>query len=282
MKKVLFTLSFLGAVAFANAQACGGTSSCTPASPTGTPGLTPVSSDLPCVQKGVAVNQIIKFENFTSFSGQNVNFLRIDSINNLPSGLCWKTNKANNQYSGGETGCIEVNGTSNAAVGQYKLRIHITANIGSGMGTNIVGDAETLTGATGGAPLRYYVRVINQGAGCPCVDTVNGASNFFVAYNGSEPICVNGINNIAQDINSMTVTPNPFSSITTVNFTSEKSANYTFKATNLVGAEVSVRTIEAKAGENSVSFEKGNLPSGVYFLSLSNEKGAITKKVIVE
>ncbi|MFN8278130.1 MAG: T9SS type A sorting domain-containing protein [Chitinophagales bacterium] len=283
MKKVFFTLSLLGAAVFANAQACGGTSTCTPPTPTGTAGLRPTSDSLPCQKVGQATTQLIKFENFTSFGSFGaVNSLKIDSINNLPPGLCWKTNVANNTFAGGATGCIEVSGTPTGAPGQYKLRIHITADIGAGH-LQQSGDAEALT-SLAGTPLRYYARLVSSSATtCPCLDTVGGKTNLYIAYNGSETSCGPlAVNNIDKDVQNMTVTPNPFGTAAEVVFSSEKSANYTLKLTNLVGAEVSAKSVEAHVGENRITFERNQISAGVYFMTIGNSNGSVTRKVVIE
>ncbi|WP_457833095.1 hypothetical protein, partial [Staphylococcus aureus] len=87
-----------------------------------------------------------------------VTYLQIDSIQNLPAGLCWETNKADNKFNGGETGVIYVSGTATSAnPGQYKLRIIIDIRINN-LITLPKQDAEQLTASQGSGALRYYVR----------------------------------------------------------------------------------------------------------------------------
>lgn len=175
-KTVLFCFVFLAAY-FAKAQYCGGsgTGVCTPAATTGTPGLTPTPDNLPCFVKGTAVSQKIDFENFTTVSGMTVQWLQIDSIGNLPPGLCWKTNSSNNRFNGGQTGCILVTGTPTVSSnsGQYQLRIFVSVNVGF-----VINNVDAATQG-----MRYFVRLKQcANAACPAIDTANQASVYFKPY----------------------------------------------------------------------------------------------------
>lgn len=155
------------------AQYCGnsGPSICTPAGNLTQPGLSPPSDSLPPVINGIADSRLIKFKNFNQamYNGFPITItsLRIDSIENLPSGLCWATNKTNNTYGNQEEGCIVVSGTPCSPPGEYKLRIKVFVN-------NLL----TIDAATAG--LNYFVRVNNYGDAVVPVDTLQSAS--FVAY----------------------------------------------------------------------------------------------------
>ena len=175
MKKTLLTLFSIILISYAaSAQHCAAAStSITPHVGTA-PGLSPSSDMLACGDSGTFVSDTIYFKNFSSFSGFTVNSLTIDSINNLPAGLCWVSNKPTNSFTGGEDGIIYVSGICGGNPGQYKLRIHITANIQL-IGTQS-GDAEALAG------LRYYVRVKCPSASCTAVDTTLGKTQAFIPY----------------------------------------------------------------------------------------------------
>jgi hypothetical protein len=278
MKKVIFTLSILTALsASVFGQACGTTSSCTPRAATGIAGLTPVSDSLPCFEKGWTGTQYIYFENYTSFQDATlgsvtINSLKIDSIANLPAGLCWKTNKANNTWNGGQTGCIEVSGTvlgSNPA-GQYKLRIIAT------VATNII----TLPGINveERAGLRYYVRV-NCGSTCPAVDTVAGETQSFVAFAGQN---CNSVEEVSENITSLSVLPNPFSSSATVSFVADRQEKYTARLSNILGNVVYNTEVVSTIGENTMKLNRNGYAPGVYFFSITNGKSSMTKRVVIE
>ncbi len=278
MKKLIFTLSILTAISVASfGQACGLTSSCSPKPASGTPGLTPVSDSLPCFSKGWTGTQYIYFENFTTYnlSGQNltINSLKIDSIENLPKGLCWKTNKANNTWNGGQTGCIEVSGTvlGTNAPGQYKLRI--IATIATSIATLPLQDVEALAG------LRYYVRVNCSGQACPAVDSATGSTQAFIAYNGQS--CT-GVDEVSQNISSLSIMPNPLTSSATVSFVADKEEKYTARLSNILGTTVYNTEIVANIGENNIKLNRNGYAAGVYFFTIANGKSSITRRVVIE
>src|SRR5687768_2401444 len=120
MKKIIFTLLSFGLLYFnSSAQYCTSNPSqpnqCTVSGTLTDPGLDPASDSLPPVINGTTSTTIIQFLNFDTirFGGilQTIQYLKIDTIDNLPNGLCWATNQADNTYMNQEEGCIKVNGT---------------------------------------------------------------------------------------------------------------------------------------------------------------------------
>ena len=200
MKKLLLTLFTICLVSLAaNAQHCvAATTSISPIVGSA-PGLSPTPQNLPCADSGSVVSDTIYFKNYNMVSGFTVNSLKLDSINNLPAGLCWVSNKANNTFNNSEDGVIYVSGTCAGNPGQYKLRIHVTVNL-SIIGTQS-GDAEALAG------LRYYVRVKCPSATCPAIDSAGGVSNAFIAY----PHCgstSSGVTASVTPVGPVTLCPN--------------------------------------------------------------------------
>lgn len=63
-----------------------------------------------------------------SFGNYPVNYVRLDSIPDLPSDLHYSTNPASGTMQGGERGCINIYGSVLAAPGNYQLTIYYTAN----------------------------------------------------------------------------------------------------------------------------------------------------------
>lgn len=279
MKKLISTLSLVGVLASSiYAGNCGTTSTVSPKPQSGVAGLSPLSDSLPVlINDGRAVNQVIYFENYdtTRTAGQlvTVQTLKIDSIENLPAGLCWKTNKANNTFNGKETGVIQVTGSTNALAGQYKLRIKVTAV------TDIVTlpkvDAEAVTG------LRYFVRVA-------CVDNeatplkVDTAAPY-PSFKADTRACVKSIESVEANISDLSITPNPFSTVTKVSFTSENEEKYSVRLTNILGSVVFAQDIVSKnGGNNVVAIENKNYANGVYFVTITNGKSSVTRRVVIE
>ena len=176
MKTKLLSLLLLLAVGSTHLQAqyCGnsGTAVCTPL--TGLEAGVFDAEQVSCIPRNTNISETIFFKNFTTFAYNGVDItidsLHIDSIGNLPSGICWATNKSNNIFSRGEEGCLNFRGGTSALPGQYKLRMFVTAytNIGT-IGPNL--DFETLNNV-------LYVRVVASATSvCPPIDT-NQTANF--------------------------------------------------------------------------------------------------------
>lgn len=162
-----------------SAQYCGnsGAFQCTAAN-LPLPWLSPPPDSLPPFVNGQPSATVIQFKNFNTvfFGGSQitVNWLRIDTIDNLPTGLCWASNKANNTYLNQENGCIKINGVPCDATGQYKMRIIVTIDIGVG----------TVQVNADQAGLKYFIRLKNSGEADIPVDSNQTAANPFIAYGG--------------------------------------------------------------------------------------------------
>lgn len=208
MKKIVYTLFLVFVLSVhAKAQSCNasGTSQCTASGTLLIPGLSPTSDLLPAFENGIPSTTVIQFKNFNQVLYQGltltVQTLRIDSIENLPPGLCWATNKANNTYSNQESGCIKINGTPCGTPGQYKLRLIVTVNVGITQQIN----AES-------AGLKYFIRLGNYGDVVPAVDTLQTVPLYTAGYsstaNCSPVICTSFIFNNSSVGNTSCATPN--------------------------------------------------------------------------
>jgi hypothetical protein len=134
MKHTLLTLlAFLFCTITLSAQHCAVDSITIPVQPASGPGLTPLPEDLPCMVVDSLVSDTIYFQNFDyAYIGSSaiyVDSLKIDSVNNLPAGLCWVADRSDNTYPNSGNGVIYVEGTCNAAPGQYKLKIIVDAQM---------------------------------------------------------------------------------------------------------------------------------------------------------
>ncbi len=76
--------------------------------------------------------------------------------------------------------------------------------------------------------------------------------------------------------------PNPFNPSTVIRFSLPRNDNVSLKVYNLLGEEVSTLVrASMRAGEHDVSWNAGNLPSGVYFYRLSTTTFTSTKKMLL-
>ncbi len=176
MKKItpLLTLLLFSAFSFTvNAQYCGGsgTGVCTAPATLPAIGFYPPYDSLECAVIGTAYDETISFLAPTTVTQggttYNLNYIRVDTLGNLPCGLCWRMGNANNQISGGGTGCVRISGTTFDAPGQYKIRVIVTANVQVGpFPVNVANqNAESLG-------VKYWARVQSTNGSCPNVDTL--------------------------------------------------------------------------------------------------------------
>jgi hypothetical protein len=76
--------------------------------------------------------------------------------------------------------------------------------------------------------------------------------------------------------------PNPFNPATTISYTVPKNGLVTIKVYDILGIEVAELVNEAKeAGNYSVTFNASELPSGIYFYTLTSANFTATKKLIL-
>ncbi len=193
--------ALLAGILFSFLQINSAYSQCTPQTATGMPGVTPPTENLACIEKGIPYNEVIYIENFNQFNTQagtaQINYLRIDSITNLPCNIEWSANNANNTYLAAETGCINIFGTTNDNVGQYRVKIYITVEVNAPIfgvivlqdeAEALVQQVEQLSGQPSGVNFKYYLRVIDPGASCPVLDTTASATNLIACAPAPSPV----------------------------------------------------------------------------------------------
>lgn len=277
MKKLFFTLSFFSLAYFpANlcAQECAVPSTCTPSGLLLDNGFEDPNVTQ-CVEQGVPYNYAIQFKMFTifNFAGvQQVDSIQFEGIDNLPCGLCWSVNKANKRYVADEDGCINISGTSSDAAGQYKLQLTLKAWI-NGATTGLTVPYNTVD-STG---IKILLRVKAAGGTCVNADTSASANNLTAATT-CPPV---GINELAQNISSLNIVPNPMNTNGVLSFFSEKNGDYTIRISDVTGKIISSKEVEVHIGANSFDIEQNNLSRGIYFLTLSNGKDVVTKRFSV-
>lgn len=76
--------------------------------------------------------------------------------------------------------------------------------------------------------------------------------------------------------------PNPFNPSTKIEYKIQEAGLVSLKVYDVLGKEVANLVNEAKAvGNHNVTFEAGNLPSGIYFYTIKAGKFINTKKMIL-
>jgi hypothetical protein len=134
-------------------------------------------NELNCIQTGIYSEVVIPFRCFqnqirqlhlqdTTIVIQNLYAVKIESISNLPAGLCWITKPSNCSISGDELGALIVKGTTAIASGVYPLDLKLSINTKNN-GYDYSGLA---TQAYEGLFGKAVLRVMTTNGECPSVN----------------------------------------------------------------------------------------------------------------
>lgn len=179
MKKLFVILIALYSSVAAFAQ-------CTPDPSVTQPGLFPPDSLMPCIVQTEPYDTVIQFKNFSTINPSDfgittpfpilitVNWIRIDSIINLPSGIDYECNEPTCYYTSGQNGCIRLTGTTTDPRGSYELGLVVTVSVSIPFFLDTVitinsADTDGFGGAGGGFTdaFSYTLQVIEPGDPCP-------------------------------------------------------------------------------------------------------------------
>ena len=75
--------------------------------------------------------------------------------------------------------------------------------------------------------------------------------------------------------------PNPFSNVTEISFSSDVNSAYNVEVFNVIGKVIYTEVVKAQKGVNKLNFDATELPQGVYFYKISNGNRTATKRMIV-
>ncbi|MCS6819408.1 MAG: T9SS type A sorting domain-containing protein [Chitinophagales bacterium] len=284
MKKLFTSLTFFSCLFYAGAQVC------SPTPPLSEPKFDPKPDSVRCMVRNQAYDQTFKFRIPDKAGNFTINWMAIDSVTNIPAGITYQLNKPlGSQYNANETGCVKLSGTPIANAGQYRLGIWVRIRVNNTL--TLPGEIYEVAksqNVSNASDYIIWIRVKEQpGNTCPCIDTSRVARNDVKPYTGNETQCPefdpsSNIANIAGSISGLNIAPNPVSNVAIVEFFADKNAVYTAKISNLIGKEVYRKNVEVKAGPNIINFNRNDLPGGVYFFTLTDGKGQVTKRFIIE
>lgn len=132
---------------------------------------------------------------------------------------------------------------------------------------------------------------INAGNGTGNYKLIDNDGNILVSSNGtyttSEKTSINlltliGLNDVENNISSITVYPNPVKDIATLDITLSESSTATIQVVDLMGRTViDLGTKSFKAGQSSIELNTTNLLNGMYFVKINSNNGVATKKITV-
>lgn len=257
MKKILLALTIV--LAFQTSS----WSQCTPTWPGGGgPGISPDSAtNLPHALEGVAYDAVVQFKTpldtvqvismvAVPITIENITITNVSGLSAIPSitPFTYVPNPANGVFLGGTVNCIEITGTPSAgSAGTYPISVDVVVNFHIQGSTTSLNQTQSVT---------FYKIVVDPNNAAPSVSHIkfDCAQNF----------------------------PNPFSTKTNIAFNLQNSSQVEFKVYDLVGNIVFEKTIDGKPGLNTLTFDGTDMNEGVYFYSLNNGAGLITRRLIID
>lgn len=105
---------------------------------------------------------------------------------------------------------------------------------------------------------------------------------FSFAQQSSNDVSAVAKNEPIESINSLGAYPNPLTIKSKINFTSTTSQEVEFSVKNILGRKVYSEKIPARAGMNSILFNRNNLPQGMYIYSIQTENEIVSKRLIIK
>ncbi len=76
--------------------------------------------------------------------------------------------------------------------------------------------------------------------------------------------------------------PNPFSYATQISIGAQREELMDMTVIDLLGKVVHQRQIQLLNGENQINFDGSQLTNGIYYLNLYNERGQVSKKLVIQ
>ncbi len=188
---------------------------------------------LPYAQAFQPYSEVLNFKvpKDSSIGGQtaDINFVRLDSLLNLPAGFTLQCNTSNCEFLGDSFGCAVMSGTP-FVPDSIELRVAIAYNIDLGGGSATVRD--TLGGY-------YFVTQGNIG---------------LKEQSGLNP--------------TPRVFPNPAADKVFLNFDNQKSYSAKLTVTSIIGTTILEKAVNLTNGSNRLEINTRNFAPGVYVYSL--------------
>ncbi len=176
----------------------------------------------------------------------------------------------------------------------FKSQLNLASSTGSTAATKIVSDLSwtagsdqtwlTLSQNTGsGESLLTFTAEANPGAS-PRTATVT------VSADGVETQTITitqeggptALPDLVENSNQFNCYPNPFNSVTTINWQLAKTSKVTLKVLDIVGRTVATLVDEQRPqGKYEIQFDAGTMPKGIYFCQLKAGEFSQTQKMIL-
>ncbi len=188
----------------------------------------------------------------------------VTGVTGLPEGISFACDPPNCVFEAGETGCLVLSGTATntADIGENPLTFTGRAFFTNGLFLDI-----SFPDESGQLPESFtgsYVLNLKEEGAENCFDATAVGTDDYISRNLS-------ISNA----------PNPFSAFTHIRVTSDITETLEFTVMDFMGKQIHRQEVNILQGDNTLFFDGADLPQGIYVYSLSNEKGKISRKMIV-
>ena len=224
--------------------------------------------------------------------GNNTNGQLCDGTNsasNVPIPISFSVSGAVTQYiaiSAGDTFSLAIKNDSTLwsggfnSTGQLGLGNNTAVNILSQVGTNnnylslSAGDAHSLV-------LDNSTSLFSTGRN---LEGALGIGNFTFSYNLLQAVAcpspvLETVDYVSDNLKA-TLYPNPTNDFVNIAFTLENSSDVSIRLTNIQGQVISQIKIEGISGIQTATLDLSNQSTGMYFITVTNDKGVFTKKVM--
>ncbi len=176
----------------------------------------------------------------------NLHHITLKSIDNMPPGITWVSNSADSVFMVGTYYCVLLEGTPSEK-GDFPLRIVVDVYI---------------PGIGGSDPIK--------------VATVTDSTSLTISV--TDP---SGIGDLSDyNISQMKCSPNPFARDFEILIKSREPEDVIVEVHSLMGMVMLARTHSLQTGENRIQLNGSGLLPGIYFLSIRNEHGALTRRIV--
>jgi hypothetical protein len=85
-----------------------------------------------------------------------------------------------------------------------------------------------------------------------------------------------------KTLQKLSTAPNPFVNSTIIKFNAKKSQSVFLVVKNVLGKTVFSKTYKAKIGNNKITFNRGNLQSGMYIYAIRSRNEIISKRFVLK
>ena len=179
----------------------------------------------------------------------------IKAVKGLPKGLSYACNVPNCKFLAKKPGCINVYGLVDPVVipGQFDLTI----------------DVELATGL-GNIPQSFPNPAI-----APGVYSIKVVKN-------TDILCQSATSDLSDLGVNMLISPNPTQDFANLTIDSELFGNYNIQVIDMVGRVVNTQNVALSVGTNFATLKSENLNNGIYTVRLQNEKGQLTRKLVIQ